>query len=397
MASRENSVLLKFYETCVNEVLNETAYAARQAGLNFGFSADLEGVKMSLSGYDESATRLRDKIAGNLINIELSPERFAALKDKLVQDYASFPRLDAFMIIAQTRRATVREFYYRPDEQLPVAQGVTLEAVRQFAKELYTQGKIQALVYGNVTADDAVAAARRFSSVLQVKGVPAADLLKRNLLVMQPGESVRTNEKLVGNNSVYWREYTLGGDSPEMRAATLALGNFMAEPYYTEMRTHQQLGYIVWGGADIEEHTTYAYFIIQSGEHLADEMEGKSEAFIATLPGLLAALPDADWATIKAGVKAKLLEKDKTVAERAARFFDLGYNQDADWGRQEETLKALASLTKARAGEILSQALAQSSRMERTYLGFARQHEPATPPATTFTDRREWKQTRQFD
>lgn len=396
LASLENSVLLKFYETCVNEVLNETAYAASQAGLNFGFSADLEGVKMSLSGYDESATRLRDQIAANLVNFKLSPERFAALKDKLVQGFASFPRLDAYMIIAQTRRATVREFYYRPDEQLTVAQGVTLEAVQAFAKQLYTKGKIQALVYGNVTAADAVAAARRFSSVLNVSGVPTTDLLRRNLLVMQPGESVRTNEKLVGNNSVYWREYQLGGDTPELRAATLVLSNFMAEPYYTEMRTHQQLGYIVWGGADIEEHTTYAYFIIQSGEHLADEMEGKSEAFIATLPGMLAALPDDAWTTIKGGVRAKLLEKDKTVAERAARFFDLGYNQDADWGRREETLNALEALTKDRAGEIFSRALAEATRQERTYLGFARQHEPATPPATTFTDRAEWKQTQRF-
>ncbi len=396
MASLENSVLLKFYETCVNEVLNETAYAAQQAGLNFGFSADLEGVKMSLSGYDESATRLRDKIAANLINFELSAERFAALKDRLVQGYASFPRLDAYKIISQTRRTVVREFYYRPDEQLPVAQEVTLADVQKFARQLYAKGKIQALVYGNVTAVDAVAAARRFSSVLKVSGVAAEDLLSRNLLQMKPGESVRTNEKLVGNNSVYWREYVIGDDTPELRAATLALSNFMAEPYYTEMRTHQQLGYIVWGGADIEEHTTYAYFIIQSGEHLADEMEGKSEAFIATLPDLLAGMPDEAWNTIKGGVRAKLLENDKTVAERASRFFELGYNKDADWGRQEETLKALEALTKARAGEILSQTLAESSRRERTYLGFARQHEPAAPPVTTFTDRSDWKKTRSY-
>jgi insulysin len=291
----------------------------------------------------------------------------------------------------------VREFYFRPDEQLPVAQGVTLAAVQDFARRLYAHGKIEALVYGNVTAADAAAAARRIASVLQPAPVPDADLLRLRLLVEAPGESVRTSEKFIGNNSCYWREYVLGHDTPELRAAALVLLNSISEPYFTEMRTHQQLGYVVWGGAGSLEHTHYAYFVIQSGEHPADELEARSEEFIGKLPGLLAALTDAQWATIISGARATLEEKDKTVADRAKRFFDLAYNRDADWDRQAETLAALAGLTRQRTGEILAAALAPATRQMRTFLGFARQHEPKAPPATTFTDRPAWKLTRQFE
>ncbi|MFI5356125.1 MAG: insulinase family protein [Opitutales bacterium] len=397
LGSLRTSVLLDFYEACVNEVLNETAYTAGQAGLHFALSADLEGVQIGIDGYDESTTRLRDAIASNLVDFKLAPEAFASLKDRLVRGLASFPRSDAFQIVRQSRHAAQREFFYRSDEKLPVAESVTLAEVRDFARHLYAHGKIEALVYGNVTGPEAAAAARRIASALKPAPVPDADLLRRRLLAATPGETVATSEKLVGNNSAFWREYVLGGDTPEMRAATLALANFMGEPYFTEMRTHQQLGYIVWGGAGNEERHNFAYFVIQSGEHPADELEAHSDAFTPKLPDLLEVLPDQAWATILGGVRAKLREKDKTIAERAARLFDLAYNHDADWTRRNETLAALDHLTKQRAAEILRRALDPATREMGTYLGFARQHEAKAPPATTFTDRGAWKHAQKYE
>jgi secreted Zn-dependent insulinase-like peptidase len=397
LGSVETSVLLRFYEACVRETLNETAYTAREAGLNFSFNAALEGVQIAVDGYDESTTRLLEVVAANLVDFKVSPERFAAIKDRLVRELANFPRADAYLILNETRRSAVREFHYRPDEQLPIAQGVTLAAVQDFARRLYAHGKLEALVHGNVSAAAAIADARRFGGALKTAPVADADLLRRRLLIESPGESVRTNEKLVVNNSVYRREYLLGGNSPELRAATLALANFIDEPFYAEMRTRQQLGYIVWGGAADEERTSFAYFMIQSGDHPADELEARADAYIAKLPGLLAAQTDAEWATIVAGVRAQLEEKDKSIDERAKRFFDLAYNRDANWGRQAETLAALDQLTKARAVELLTTALTPATRQMRTFLGFARTHEPKAPPAVTFTDRAAWKATRKFE
>ncbi len=396
LASVQTAVLLRFYEACVKEALNETSYTAREAGLNFSLSAALEGVQISVDGYDESTNRLLEAIAANLVNFKLSPERFAAIKDRFLRELGSFPRADAYLILTETRRSVVREFYYRPDEQLPVAQGVTLAAVQDFARQLYAHGKLEALVHGNVTAAAAIADARRFGAALQTAPVPDADLLRRRLLVGAPGESIRTSEKLVVNNSAYRREYMLGDSSPELRAATLALANFMGEPFYAEMRTHQQLGYIVFGGAGDEEKISFAYFIIQSGDHPADEVEARADEYIAKLPGLLAGQTDAQWATLMGGVRAALQEKDKAIADRAGRFFDLAYNRDANWGRRAETLAALDRLTKARVVEILTAALDPAKRQMRTYLGFARTHEPKTPPAVTFTDRAAWKQTRKY-
>jgi insulysin len=226
--------------------------------------------------------------------------------------------------------------------------------------------------------------------------VPAADLLRRRLLVQAPGDAVRTSEKFVVNNSAFRRDCVLGDTSPELRAATLVLGNFIADPFYAEMRTHQQLGYIVFGGTNEEMNSSFATFIIQSGDHPADEVEARADAFIAQLPGLLGGLSDDAWAALIGGVRDQLQEKDKAIAERADRLFDLAYEHEADWARRNATLAALSQLTKARAQAILTAALTPATARSITHLGFARQHEPKTPPAPTFTDRPAWKQTRTF-
>jgi secreted Zn-dependent insulinase-like peptidase len=392
----ENAVLLRFYEACVNESLNEIAYPARMAGLNFSLTAEVEGVNLAISGYNESASRLLDTIAGSLVEFQLAPERFAAVKDRIVRDLRNFPRADAWQIGLQTRRAVVREFYFRPDVQLPVAEKITLDGVKKFASELYKQGKIEALIHGNVSAAEAMAAARRVGSTLQPKPGAQNDLLRRRLLTQKPGSDLLTSEQLEVNNSAFRRDYVLGGDTPEMRAAALTLTNFIADPFFGEMRTHQQLGYIVFGGAGEEERTTYAYFIIQSGDHPADEVEARADAFIGKLPGMLAALPDDAWETIREGVRSQLEEKDKTIAERAARLFTLAYDYDGDWGRREETLAALDKLTKERAQQILAAALAPETRQMRTFLGFARDHKPASEIKPTFSDAQSWKKTQTY-
>ena len=68
------------------------------------------------------------------------------------------------------------------------------------------------------------------------------------------------------------------------------------------MRTNQQLGYIVWGGAASFKTSSYFYFIIQSGDHPAEYLADQAERFTITLPDSLQQLPDDEFLIIKNAV-----------------------------------------------------------------------------------------------
>ena len=397
LASRRSAALLYFYQACVKEALNETTYTAAEAGLKFDFGASLEGVTLSIDGYDASAARLLDEVLAGLRDCALSPARYAALKDRLLRDLSAFERADAYVTLQESRRRVVREFHYRPDELLPVARELTLAQVQSFAHSLYARGKLEALSYGNLGPTEAVATARRVAAVLRPAEVAPEQLLRRRLLSMPAGQSVRTSEALLVNNSAFRREVALGGNAPELRAATLVLSAFLGPVVYTELRTKQQLGYIVFGGAGDEGATQFAYFIVQSGDYPADVIESRADALIRTLPAQLEALADSEWQTIVAGVRTKLLEKDKSISERAGRLFELAYERQADWTRTAATLSALERLTQQRAAAILGTALAPATARSRSFLGFSREHKAQTPPSVSFTDPAAWKAGQRYE
>ncbi len=396
-ASLRQATLLRFYAACVKESLVEAIYPAAEAGLGFEFEASLEGVRIGIDGYDASTGRLLDEVITQLRDCSLPAERFAALKDRLLRELSAFERVDAYQTLAESRRRVVREYHYRPDEMLPVARQLTLPQVQAFARSLYKRGKLEALGYGNIGAADVVAVARRVSSALRLAAVPDKNLLRRRLLVQRAGQTVRTSESLQVNNSAFRREVALGNDSPQLRAATLALASFVGPLVYNELRTQQQLGYIVSGGAGSEGRSQFAYFIIQSGDYPADELESRADKVIGELPARLRALDDAQWQTIVAGVRAKLEEKDKSISERAQRLFELAYEFGGDWARQEATVAALSGLTRQATADLLASALRSDQARNRVFLGFAREVRPRTPPVVSFSDPGAWKASQRYE
>jgi secreted Zn-dependent insulinase-like peptidase len=202
---------------------------------------------------------------------------------------------------------------------------------------------------------------------------------------------------VAGVNSAFIRDYLLPDDSPTTRAASLVLANFFGEPFYSELRTKQQLGYIVGSNAGASLRQRYFTFVIQSSAYAPDELLKRAETFIATLPAALAAVDDQQWATLLAGARSTLEEKPKSIAEKAEQFFASAFSYDGEWDRRQAAVKALGGLTKEQAAAVLAAALTPGSAPTRTVLLHSKTHLPAAPITPTFTDRSAWKGSRQFD
>ncbi|HEY5550919.1 MAG TPA: insulinase family protein [Opitutaceae bacterium] len=393
----QTTVLLQYYVACVNDSVNEVAQDAALAGIGYNVSVAPDGLNVSVSGYSDSASRFLEHLAGELKGFSITDDRFAALKDRIVRGLVSFPRSETYQIAQDRKNALSRQVHATPEEQLEFAQTVTLADVRAFADAFFSKARIDGLAHGNLGSDEAVRTAESLRAKLGNTGLPDAEVAERKLTVFGAGETVVDAGKVLGNNSCMWREYIFDADTPENRAAAMVLGAFIDEPYYTEMRTKQQLGYIVWGGMSVADRQLFAYFVIQSGDYAPDELEKRSLAYLATLNEQWAGVDDATYAALVAGVRANLLEKDKTIAERAGTLFARAYQFKGDWARVSSTVASLDALTKERVGEILSQLTDPKTARVRSVLLTGREHNNATEITPTFIDRDAWKKTRKFD
>ncbi|MCF3651578.1 insulinase family protein [Synoicihabitans lomoniglobus] len=389
------ATLLALYDQCLGDALDAAADEAARAGVSFNVGASLHSFNLTVTGFGDSPVRFAREAVSQLHDVAPSAERFAALKDGFLRNLRSFPQTEAFRLAGARRGAWTEEYSYLPDEMLAPALAATWPEVKAAADAFLRAGKLEGVIHGHLAPDHAIAAARELVTGIGFTPAPADQLLRSRELTQADGETIIDVAPTAGANSAYTALYLLPDASPRHRAAGALLGNFISQPFFNELRTRQQLGYIVGAGGSGTRLTRYLSFTIQSSDYGPDELRTRAEAFIATLPDALAALPAADFAQLVGGVRANFEAKPKSLAEKTDRFFAYAYDYDADWERQHDALDALESLTQADAAALLTDVLTGSATRRRLVLLTGENHEASTAPAS-FTDRATWKASRRF-
>jgi insulysin len=387
---------LYLYAACVNEELNEMAYAAHEAGLRYNLSADLEGLTIIISGYAQSARMLLNEIGDGLKSFDMSEEQFAHIKERKLREWKNFEMGQAWEIARHISRRIRKETYFSFDSLVKEGEALDLMDLKQFAHSLYKNKRIEGLVHGNITAKEAESLSRLLQTFIPSEPLDKDHTFEQGILVEKENDPLTYIERLETNNSCFWRTVHLGSESPQLRMAARIIEKFISQPFFTEMRTRQQLGYIVWAVAPEDNGQHYLFFIIQSESHPADQIRERANVFINSLPAEFDELSDEEFDEFKASVRAELLEKPKSIDEKRVLFDRQTFEYDKDFDRQQEDLEALENLTRADVSALLSGVLDRDSRKTVDILLFAKHHSimDSTKPSIESID--SFKKGRQF-
>lgn len=396
IAGAEQEALLGLWGRALTDSIDADLADAVAAGARVTTGFELEGLRWSVSGYGDSPARVARRIAERLRSFSVPAPRFADLQEQAVRALSSYNQTEAFTVAADRRQAMQREFRYQPDQLLPRVRSATWADVQRFGQRLLARGRLEVMVHGHMKPEDAVGVARAVAASVGAQPAPAAELLKRRHLVMAPGETLIDTGLVEGANAAWNSEHVLVDDTPRARAASVLLASFVSGPFFGEMRTRQQLGYIAGAGGAVSVRERGLNFVIQSSTHPSAELRQRAETFMAGLPTALAALSPAEWASLKAGTRSRLEEKPNSIGERAERLFTEAYTYDSDWGRAQASLAALESLTQAQAVALLTELLDPAKARRRVVMLDPISKPPAAAQAPSFTDREAWKRTRQY-
>ena len=392
----KHRVYLKLYSACVNESLNELGYPAKQAGLNYSFREGYEGIFLNVSGYSESAMTLYEMILDHMVDFSITEDQFNGVKDKIIRDYQNFSLSDAHQQTREKGADIFNHVKYSWEESLPVAQEATLSDIHNYGNTLYEKTFVEGLVYGDFKESDARRALRIFNEKSNTTDIKRTDAFDLKFLDQSKSEEIQYIGKLSVNNSCFYREYVLGDDTPEMRATSMVISQALQQPFYTEMRTNQQLGYIVWSYIRNRDDTYYLSFVIQSGAFTADDVNQRADDFIASTPELLTAMDKETFQQLKESAIEQLEKKPMSISERARKFERFIFEHDADFQRDQKTIAALEVLQQSSTIELLSNTVGVDSRRMVNFLMFAEQHKNTTGVKSTFNELNTWKASRSY-
>ena len=222
---------------------------------------------------------------------------------------------------------------------------IRLHDVKKFANKISDRLFIEGFAYGNLRAETVREAAKVLREKLGGKILPEVNRFLGSVRQLPQGESHTFTRKMQVENSALVTDVQVGQRSPKLQAALMVIDNLMQPQFYNELRTSQQLGYIVNSGMTVLKKTLGLIFIIQSGEYNTETLEQRMEAFLEKFYSSLKNLTDQELNKIKKSVLHSKLQKSTSVTGEAGRLFTIAFERNAEFDINSRGIKALEKLT----------------------------------------------------
>lgn len=354
--SAQNMALLDLYTTCLQEQLKEYSYPAMEAGLHFNITSDAEGLIVNVQGFNDGTKKLAHKVFSELQNFNLPQSQFDAIKERILRAYDNFDKNQAYQVARYYNRKLYLKTFFLPEEKIKTVKNANLQNMQTFSKHLFSNIRLQAFIHGHITAKDSMLLSLNLLNKFDYKAIPSENLFQQEYLSLKENATHTYKLKLPTNNSYFRRNVLLGEEALNMRLYAQILNNFISQPFYTELRTKQQLGYIVFAGSFTYKKYQYLTFIVQSGSHGAEHLRDKSIACISTLSDLFSQLSDEQFELIKTSIREKIQEKDKSIWAVSNRYNALTYSFNENFSRKTDELEALSQISKEKVAILLKKA-----------------------------------------
>tara|TARA_R110002072_G_scaffold231012_1_gene388380 strand:+ start:857 stop:3655 length:2799 start_codon:yes stop_codon:yes gene_type:complete len=378
-SSARSAALTGLYAAMLQEQLNEFAYPALMAGLGYDLSPTREGLLLTVSGYSESAFKLL-AIVSKSMRGTLDAETFARVRLRSVEGIKNFPLGQGYLVVGELTRQVNYRTYFPQSETLAVLEKATLEDLQNHVKLLLAKTHIQGLCAGNLTAADAKAAVAGVVKNLGSEAFDPQASHKDSFLLLPAKEEVVVKEVGQTDQSCLRIDLQVGTSDLVTRMSTQLFSRALNNVFYTEMRTKQKLGYIVFSGTLNRENVQSMVFIIQSGEHPAALLQERADACIETLPGVFGSMPSEQFEAIRQSLIQDRQKKIKSIAGQAGLFFTSAFDKEGDFDWLQKEVEALRALDQKAVTALLEKTVKEKTR--QVYLLNAKQHGEFKTPGT---------------
>lgn len=318
------AVLTQLYGALVRDGLEEYAYDAELAGLDYSLSEHSSGLDISVAGYNDKMSVLLEKVLLSMRDLDVREDRFEIIKERVMRGYKNWDYSEPFRQIQTYLLWLVRDGGWITDELLAELHSVTAEDVRAFFPQLLGQMHIEILAHGNLYKEDALRVTTLVESTLRTNALPANQWPTIRQIVPPTGSNHVYRRALRNENNVnHCLEYSLlTGFNVDRahRARVLLFEKMTEEPCFDTLRTKEQLGYVVMSSA-IVFRTMIGWRILIQSERDCGHLEKRCDAFVAGFGDTLAAMSEDDFDAIKIGLINKRLEKLKNLGQESGRFW----------------------------------------------------------------------------
>ena len=351
----QSRVFVKVWRAVLGEHLREFNYMAECANLTFKATLLYDNIDVSWGGFDDSMPSYIPESIQKILEMRTADLRefFDQAKEKLLLEWKNaylgqsylqaLDLFDSLTLESAVEKRTLRRL---------------LEAYsyEQFSGDL--QGWLQSgrfvwYICGNYGHTEAIELVEKARSLFGGQQTPAIeDLAEVRPTAVQEGTSylLEAPHQDESNGDSCIITYYETGHPPD-GDFTLSLTNqvvmqYLNEPFFDDLRTKQQLGYVVVARHITTRGVVGCQFLVQSPKRSCEYLIDAVNCFLVRVQKQVAKITEEDFEVQKQAVHTKLAVKDLSLAYEKARHWGSIAEHKYVFDSRERELAALGEITR---------------------------------------------------
>jgi insulysin len=318
------ALMTTLYRDLVNDALGEYSYDADISGLVYDFENNNTGLAISIQGYNDKLHVLLEKVLVQIRDLEVREDRFKIMLDRAARGYRNWDYQQPFHQVGTYSRMFRTDYSLMVEDLAKELDTVTAADVQNFFPQVIAQCHIEILAHGNLYKEEALKITDLVEKTLRPKKLPPTQLPIKRTLILPPGSNYIYERPLKDPANVnHCIEYTLylgNRLDATLRAKQLLLAQMTDEPAFNQLRTLEQLGYVVFSG-QAGTYTYAGYRILIQSEKDCKYLEGRIDNFLNMFEKTLEEMSDQEFEKHKSAVVSKRLEKFKNLGQEGDQFW----------------------------------------------------------------------------
>jgi len=342
-ASARADVLTRLLVDAINTNLNAGAYAASLAGLDYTVYPHLRGITIRVGGYNDKLHKLANRILAEFSDPQFTQQRFDIARQRLVDNLENMAKNRPVQQTSEYIQTALIEGTFPVTDRLAAAKEVSLEELEAFGRELVRETDPVMLAHGNLTEASALNLAQQMKAmVLQGRD---RTRVPRSLVRRVPDGQTKAVLDVEHPDTGYTLYLQGDNKSVEERARFRLLTQIISSPFYEEIRTRRQMGYIVYATTFEMLETPALGLVVQSPEASAEAIDQAVQEFSEGFIKHLSELDDQRLNREKQAVISQLLEKDRQLNAVSNRYWHEIDRDNPDFNSRQKLASAIRSVT----------------------------------------------------
>lgn len=301
------------------ELLNEAFYDAEVAGMHFNLYPQQGGITLHIAGFSCRQQALFMKLVSTLSRMQPSETMFADIREQLSINWLAVHKNSPVNHLFGMLHHHLQQGSYTAKQMAESLTDLDYEHFLNILPGLFRDAQATLLVHGDWPYQHAEAMAQHAARSLTLTTTPSNQVARyvRRLL---PGTE---RSGFTSSHPDHATAFFLQGENTSLEEkATFLLFNHIVNPlFFSELRTRQQLGYLV-GTSYVPMYGLPGILLyIQSPNFSTEKISLAIQSFLTTFLSQIKSLDSADWNAAKVAVAHHLRAGAPSLRIRSQRFW----------------------------------------------------------------------------